>query len=117
MEEKNIWTESQELFKEKQNQEFIYLNKVNPVNRQILKRLITEFDLSNPWFKILKKYNTEGEKVLEELKKSFLLREVFLNQNVAIINEAETKFYESSDNKVVQSFVFDTVFENLLSQK
>jgi hypothetical protein len=88
--EKNIWTESLEILKEKKNQELIYLNKVNPVNRQILKRLITEFDLSNSWVKILKKYNFESSKnVIEELKKSFLMREVFLNQKVTLINQVE----------------------------
>jgi len=93
------WQKALELLSEKKNQEYIYLQKVKPQNRQIFERLITDFDIKNSSLKILFNFQDEKEKLLEELKNLLIVREVHLSKIANLINSHDN--IEICLNKII----------------
>lgn len=69
---------AKELFEEKQIQEYLFLQKVEPKYRNSLQRLIIEYDLKNSPLKIVKEYCNDTKMIFEELKKMINARELYL---------------------------------------
>ena len=91
----NIYFDALKILAEKKEQEFSALEKVKPQSRNILNRLITDFDLDNSSFKIVNKYSIgkkeylsleDKENFIRELKDLLILREMKLKNWVESIN-------------------------------
>jgi hypothetical protein len=67
-----------EIFDQRRNQDYVYLEKADPKIKNAIKRLIIDFDFENSPLQIVKKYQGDCEKLLSELKNLNVKREIFL---------------------------------------
>ena len=75
-----------EIFEEKRSQEYLFLQKVEPKYREMLQKLIIEYDIKNSPLKIVKNFCNDKDKMLEELKKMVVTRGIYLTKITSEIN-------------------------------